>query len=505
MRIDGTSLTFQSSNVRVRETRFDSQRMNEEETRQEMAKEGQTLGLVRSVSETDQYAWEQVRFEKEVVAQTLERVKTFTQALEKETETVQRQRIVNPMSARDGEVTGFAVTGLVTEEEQTRFRVEGTIATASGEEIELSIRLKLSSSYRRETDALIAGTFKDPLVINYAAPSAALSSNTFRLDIDNDGREDQISLLKKGSGFLAYDANGDGVINDGSELFGGTTGKGFEELARFDDDGNGWIDENDAIFKGLRVWSKTDEEDRLIALGEVGVGAIYLGSEETPFALKDENNKTLGMVRQSGLFLKENGDAGLIQQVDLADHSPVRILLSANPEGEIRVEEAEWNDLVAWTGAPASSIFLIGSGEGTLEEESRTVETLQEFTEETERIRETEATAEESAEEEETAYAPIQATSPVDEEPVAPIQHTGKNTGYEAAQLATQAGSGKNVQALSRKQAALTQELSRLEARFSKSGDDPQLESRILQVRRNVQALETQMLLINSVRLDLNA
>jgi hypothetical protein len=47
------------------------------------------------------------------------------------------------------------------------------------------------------------------------------------------------------------------------------------------------------------------------------VGAIYLGHIETPFLLKDANNSTLGAVRDSGIFLQENGGVGTIQQLDL--------------------------------------------------------------------------------------------------------------------------------------------------------------------------------------------
>lgn len=78
-------------------------------------------------------------------------------------------------------------------------------------------------------------------------------------DLDADGMEDQISFVLPGSGFLALDLNGDGRINDGRELFGPETGDGFAELARYDEDGNQWIDENDPVFERLRIWTKDAE------------------------------------------------------------------------------------------------------------------------------------------------------------------------------------------------------------------------------------------------------
>ena len=54
-------------------------------------------------------------------------------------------------------------------------------------------------------------------------------------------------------------------------------------------------------------------------MGEKGVGAIYLGNVASDFALKSlATNASQGQVRSTGVFLKENGGVGTIQQVDLA-------------------------------------------------------------------------------------------------------------------------------------------------------------------------------------------
>ncbi|MCB1769761.1 MAG: hypothetical protein KDJ31_08715, partial [Candidatus Competibacteraceae bacterium] len=104
-----------------------------------------------------------------------------------------------------------------------------------------------------------------------------------------------------------------------SELFGATTGQGFAELAQYDEDGNQWIDENDSIYQSLRIWSKdATGNDQIVALGQRGVGAIYLGHVATPFSLKDDQNNLLGAIRESGVFLHENGVAGTLQQIDLS-------------------------------------------------------------------------------------------------------------------------------------------------------------------------------------------
>ena len=159
----------------------------------------------------------------------------------------------------------------------------------------------------------------DPLVLNFGGEAATLTSRKFSFDIDSNGRPQQISFVGPNSGFLVYDRNQDGIINDGSELFGPRTGNGFKELAAYDADGNGWIDANDPIYRNLRIWFKDEQgNDQLLGLGELGVGAIYLGHITTPFMHKDADNELLGALRSTGIFLDHQGRAGTIQQVDLA-------------------------------------------------------------------------------------------------------------------------------------------------------------------------------------------
>ncbi len=86
-----------------------------------------------------------------------------------------------------------------------------------------------------------------------------------------------MNLLKSGSGFLGLDSNNNGRIDNGKELFGTQSGDGFADLARYDSDGNGWIDEGDPVYARLKVWLKdASGADKVISLADAGVGAIYL-------------------------------------------------------------------------------------------------------------------------------------------------------------------------------------------------------------------------------------
>ena len=126
-------------------------------------------------------------------------------------------------------------------------------------------------------------------------------------------------MLNPNSGYLALDANSDGIINDGNELFGTQSGNGFKDLLAHDEDGNGWIDEADSIFQKLKIWTMDENgNSTLIDLAEAGIGAIYLGYENTEFSLKNDANETNAVIQKTGLFLYENGMSGTIQQMDLA-------------------------------------------------------------------------------------------------------------------------------------------------------------------------------------------
>lgn len=209
------------------------------------------------------------------------------------------------------------------ESEEAAFSTQGKVVTADGREITFNLDLSMSRSFEEyyettHTEEMLQ--MMDPLVINLDNNIAGLSDMKFEFDIDCDGIKDTISMLEGGSGYLALDKNGDGTINDGSELFGTSSGDGFKDLAIYDQDGNGWIDENDDIFDKLLIWSKdADGNDELYTLKEAGVGAICLHKVATDFSLNSlKDNQQNGQIRSTGVFLYENGNVGTMQQLDLA-------------------------------------------------------------------------------------------------------------------------------------------------------------------------------------------
>lgn len=233
----------------------------------------------------------------------------------------------NPIAAAGGTtmytVQGFQMQRYHMEEEHTTFATQGTVKTADGRELSFNLEFGMSrrfEEYYEENMVTSITTFKDPLVINLDTNIAKVSDQKFFFDLDCDGEEEEISSLQAGSGFLALDLNGDGQINDGSELFGTKSGDGFEDLSRYDLDGNGWIDEADPIWEKLLIWTKDENgEDKMYHLSDLGVGAIGLSRVGTQFSLNAEKtNETNAMIRKTGIFLYENGAVSTLQQLDMA-------------------------------------------------------------------------------------------------------------------------------------------------------------------------------------------
>ncbi|MCX4026585.1 hypothetical protein H0A36_00275 [Endozoicomonas sp. SM1973] len=205
--------------------------------------------------------------------------------------------------------------------EHSQFSTTGKIITADGRQIEFSVGFQIQQAqlFESSSQLTVVQQVVDPLVINFGAETINLTDTLFNFDLNGDGETEQISQLGSGSGYLALDHNNNGVIDNGLELFGPQTGQGFAELALYDNDNNLWIDENDPIFKDLKIWVQDGSEGGVLkSLAEVGVGAIYLGHTPDDFNLVSRQGALLGNIKGNGILLMENGDVKTIQEVDLA-------------------------------------------------------------------------------------------------------------------------------------------------------------------------------------------
>ena len=182
------------------------------------------------------------------------------------------------------------------------------------------------SPYRNNEHSIV-----DPLALDLDGNGIrTVAANQFSgslFDHDGDGIRTASGWVGKEDGLLVYDRNGDGIINNGSELFGdatrlkngGTAEHGFAALADLDDNGDGKIDAADKAFSSLRVWRDLNQdgisqEGELLTLEQAKVRSLSTQFRNTNRSLGDGNTlaqegsytTTDGQTRQMGDLLLAN-------------------------------------------------------------------------------------------------------------------------------------------------------------------------------------------------------
>ncbi|MBK1640945.1 hypothetical protein CKO12_03440 [Chromatium okenii] len=108
-------------------------------------------------------------------------------------------------------------------------------------------------------------------------------------DLFGNGTAIKSGWLSGDDGFLAIDRNGNGKIDDISELFGGLKkGDGFAKLSSFDSNKSGTVDAADVDFANLSIWrdingNHATDDGELFSLAAAGVVSLKTSFTETPF------------------------------------------------------------------------------------------------------------------------------------------------------------------------------------------------------------------------------
>lgn len=201
------------------------------------------------------------------------------------------------------------------ESESCSFAATGNVCLADGSTRQFDVGYHMERS--EQTTQLGIAQFKDPLALDFGEPKTTLGKNSVDFDIDSDGKTETLRLPTGNSAVLFNDLNHNGRADDGSELFGPRTGKGFGELAMLDGDGNGWIDSGDAAYADLKLWQVADDGSSSVkSLADAKIGALATASEPTPFTLK-EHGEAVAQVRASSIWLGEQSGAGIVRQIDV--------------------------------------------------------------------------------------------------------------------------------------------------------------------------------------------
>ena len=174
----------------------------------------------------------------------------------------------------------------------------------------------------------------DPLVFDLDGDGielTTLNSTSPLFDIDNDLYAERIAFAKGDDGVLARDINGDGVINDASELFGYGTTSGFSVLSALDGNldgkvdaadngladfnGDGVIDANDS-YSSLLIWRDLDRDVRsdaneLFTLDALGITSISLATSAPVSPDADGGNR----ISEVSTFTRSDGTTGTVANV----------------------------------------------------------------------------------------------------------------------------------------------------------------------------------------------
>ncbi|MBD9446917.1 DUF5801 repeats-in-toxin domain-containing protein [Rhizobium sp. RHZ01] len=154
---------------------------------------------------------------------------------------------------------------------------------AGGTLVQLSNTL-LTSIYN---GSVVASSI-DPIILDLDHNGIALTSldNGVQFDINADGHKDQIAWTSASDGILAFDVDGNGKIDNGSEIFsphfaGGSYVDGLAALATLDSNHDGKIDATDEAFSKLTVWQDLNhngitDSGELSSLADHSISGISL-------------------------------------------------------------------------------------------------------------------------------------------------------------------------------------------------------------------------------------
>ncbi|WP_459789796.1 cadherin domain-containing protein [Alteriqipengyuania sp. 357] len=151
----------------------------------------------------------------------------------------------------------------------------------------------------------------------------ALDGSTIAFDMDKDGLADKTGWVSADDALLALDRNGNGVIDDSSEIsFADDVENALtdlEGLRAFDTNGNGLLDAGDQRFGEFLVWQDINQngvsdEGELRTLTEAGIVQVNLTLNQTGEELAESHN----VIYATTEYLKSDGSTGVVGDTSFA-------------------------------------------------------------------------------------------------------------------------------------------------------------------------------------------
>jgi hypothetical protein len=202
------------------------------------------------------------------------------------------EALSNPMNAYDVAMAGNNTVEVVLDEDkEAALELLAQIAAAQPQYIALGIETPLADALKQTgkilagrgaqidaaVDAAVNGNGnylnsrtwapkKDPMTLDLDGDGLETTgidpTNPILFDHDGDGVKNATGWISPDDGFLVLDRNGNGVIDNGAELFGdstplysgGNATDGFSALEQEDTNGDGIVNNQDTNFSSLRIW-----------------------------------------------------------------------------------------------------------------------------------------------------------------------------------------------------------------------------------------------------------
>lgn len=186
----------------------------------------------------------------------------------------------------------------------------GEKAAQSSDAAQLNVQMELSFEYSEETQVVQES---DPIALDLNGDGIDLTSyqDGARFNITGKDPSATTAFVTGGDAFLAIDRNGNGVIDDGTELFGDQNGarNGYEELAKLDSNQDGRINRLDRDFDRLLLFKDNGngrtENGELVSLKDAGIAELDLAYKNVKQAAAGGNR-----IAQVASYRRNDGSVG---------------------------------------------------------------------------------------------------------------------------------------------------------------------------------------------------